>query len=314
MKRSTHIISLVCLSLIFLACPASGQDAGETRLRLSVENVVVAVGQELTVDILAENAPLVYGADVRITFEPAMLEVVDADESRAGIQVTPGDFLDLDRSYVLQHNVDNAAGVIDYALALLNPAPAVQGSGLLAQVTFRGKVAGPTAISITEGLFGTRGGERIAPVFTSTEIHIGDMFTHIIKVENPFEQAVYFMVSDTLDTCLEYILDTFAVDGVLQDNSAFVSGDLLYTDHLLNAGETLFLSFDVRVLDGSSVDWNFENSATITAYLDPRNIAGTTLPLVDTPEQVVPEPSTLILFGIGLIGGTALLRRKTSKK
>ncbi len=158
--------------------------------------------------------------------------------------------------------------------------------------------------------------DRIAdtPIF---DVYAGDMFTYEIRVKNTFEQAMYVMVSDTLDTCLEYVLNSFAVDGTLQDNSAFASGDLMYTDHLLDVGETLSLSFDVQVQDVASVGWIFENIATISAYLDPQNIVGTRLAVVDaiSPQgQVVPEPSTLMLFGIGLLGGVALLRRKTNKK
>jgi hypothetical protein len=125
------------------------------------------------------------------------------------------------------------------------------------------------------------------------------------------------MVSDALDLYLEYIWDSFTVDGTPAGNSAFASGDLLYPDHLLNTGETFSLSFNVQVQDIAPVGWIFENVAEITAYLDPLNIPGTTLAVVEAiaPQgQVIPEPSPLFLLGIGMIGGSVLLRRTHQKK
>lgn len=154
--------------------------------------------------------------------------------------------------------------------------------------------------------------DRIAdtPIF---DVFGGDVFTYTVKVENPFEQAVYVMVSDVLDTYLEYVLDSLMVNGDSAGNSAFASGDLLYTDYLLDVGETLSLAFDVQVQDAAPVGWMFENVACLTAYLDPLDIPGTTLAEVEAiaPQgQVVPEPSTFLLLGIGFLGLVRLYRHR----
>jgi hypothetical protein len=149
------------LLVLVIPFPAYAADGG--RLRLSASKGNLAVGQEMTVDVLVENAPTIYGADVQVVFDPAYLEVVDADSKTAGIQVTPGSFLDIQKSFVLQHAADNQKGTVDYALALLNPAPAVQGKGTLVQIKFRTIAQGQTTITIQEGLFGTQAGETIAP-------------------------------------------------------------------------------------------------------------------------------------------------------
>lgn len=151
-----------------------------------------------------------------------------------------------------------------------------------------------------------RGVDRIedTPIF---DVFAGDMFTYTIEVENPFEQAVYFQIIDDLDLYLEYLSGPFTVNA---------GGDLQYTE-LLGAGEMLSVSFDVHVQEIAPLGWIFENVAEMTAYLDPQNIAGTTLAVVEaiaSQGQVVPEPSTLLLLGIGVIGGSALLRRTKRKK
>lgn len=101
-----------------------------------------------------------------------MLEVVDADKKQPGVQIEPGKFIDSNQSFILQHQVNNIAGTIDYALTLVNPAPPVKGNGALAKITFRAKAEGQTTLSITEGLFGARTGETIAPALDSTELQI----------------------------------------------------------------------------------------------------------------------------------------------
>ena len=56
----------------------------------------VIVGATTTVDILIENVTDLYSADVYLTFESDLLEVVDADPDTDGVQIEPGTFLDPD--------------------------------------------------------------------------------------------------------------------------------------------------------------------------------------------------------------------------
>jgi hypothetical protein len=167
-------IRKVCsvLLLMILALPLAVRADGEGLLRLSASDTNLEVGQEVTVDVLVEDAPTIYGADVRLVFDPSALEVVDADENTDGVQLQPGNFIDAEKSFVLQHGADNEAGTIDYALALLNPAPAVEGDGTLVRITFLAKAEGQTTITIEDGLFGTKTGETIAPALDSIDITI----------------------------------------------------------------------------------------------------------------------------------------------
>jgi len=169
--RSQRILSM-WLILVMLAFPVAAHAAEGSRLRLSASDTNLVVGQEITVEVLIEDAPTIYGADVRLTFDPALLEVVDADAKLDGIQLMPGDFIDSTNSFVLQHQADNQAGTIDYALALLNPAPPVKGNGRLVEVRFRAKAKGQITVSIIEGLFGTQNGETIAPNLNSLNLQV----------------------------------------------------------------------------------------------------------------------------------------------
>jgi hypothetical protein len=166
--RVTLFVSLI----MWLASPIVVRAADGGHLRLAASDTTPAVGQVITVDVLVEGAPSIYGADVSITFDPAILEVVDADANANGIQLTPGSFIDVTKSFVLQQAADNEKGTVDYALALLNPAPEVNGNGALVRVAFRAKAEGRTEISIGEGMYGTRTGETITPSTDRIEIKV----------------------------------------------------------------------------------------------------------------------------------------------
>ncbi len=165
-------LSLVLFTLLLLLFPPTVQADGDGRLRLSATDTTLSVNQEVTVDVQVENIPTIYGADIRLTFDPNVLEVVDADEDSPGIQLHPGQFIDPEKSFILQLSADNEAGTVDYALSLLNPAPPVEGKGILVQITFRAKAEGDTPITITEGQFGTQTGEAITPALDSLNLKV----------------------------------------------------------------------------------------------------------------------------------------------
>ncbi len=154
---------VVSVLLLLTHYPWVALASGGANIRLSAERSTVAVGQEVVVEVLVEKAPFTYGVDVQIAFDPRLLEVVDSDAERAGLQVSPGGFIDPKRSFALQHNVDNDAGRVDYALTLMNPAPAVKGDGRLARIVFRGKARGKSEVTVRQGQLGTRDGEVLNP-------------------------------------------------------------------------------------------------------------------------------------------------------
>ncbi len=164
---------ILLVTLAILAFPSTVYAQSEAgQLLLSASDATPVVGGEFTVAVRVEGAPTIYGADVLLTFDPALLEVVDADGKAAGIQLKPGDFIDANKSFYLQHGADNQKGTVDYALALLNPAPPAAGDGLLVEITFRVKAAGPTQIALTEGEFGTQTGETLRPTLASLNLNL----------------------------------------------------------------------------------------------------------------------------------------------
>jgi hypothetical protein len=119
----------------------------------------VLVRETAITDVLVENVTDLYCAEFEITFDPTLVEVVDADPDKEGVQIAAGDFLSPD--WPLDNTVDNENGTVAYALCQLNPSPAKSGDGTLATITWRGKALGVSPINFTYANLFARGGVSI---------------------------------------------------------------------------------------------------------------------------------------------------------
>jgi hypothetical protein len=154
-------ISLVLLLATLFSTPAPyGLAQGATVVVVDPPSLEMGVGATTAVDIRIENVTGLFGSDVRLTFNPVLLEVVDADPGTVGVQIQPGTFPSPD--FVAQNNVDQSAGTINFAIAQTPPHEPVSGSGVLATVTFRGKAAGTSALGFTGVFLSTRDGVPIS--------------------------------------------------------------------------------------------------------------------------------------------------------
>ena len=101
----------------------------------------------LAVEVIVRRVEGVYGADVRLAYDPTRLRVTDAS-SRPGVQVEPGPAWAVgDASFVA---VNSGLEEVRFAASRTNPAPALGGDFVLVTVTF--KVLGDDA----EGAFALR--------------------------------------------------------------------------------------------------------------------------------------------------------------
>ncbi len=102
------------------------------------------------VDIRVNDVKDLYGVDVKITFNPNVLEVVDGDAALPGIQIQPGNLPDTTGGlgYIHTNKADNTAGTIEYVAVRKAPAAPQSGSGVVASITFRGKAAGTSPITL----------------------------------------------------------------------------------------------------------------------------------------------------------------------
>jgi LysM repeat protein len=153
-------ISLALLVGTLLSMPVGYGLAQGTRVIIHPPSSEVAVGATTTVNIRVENVTDLFGAQAHLSFNPALVEVVDADPSKDGVQIQPGTFLN---PYFTALNIaDQADGKIHFAISQGPDDAPVSGSGVLATVTFRGKAAGTSAISFDNVILAAPGGIPIS--------------------------------------------------------------------------------------------------------------------------------------------------------
>jgi hypothetical protein len=118
------------------------------QVRFDPASTQVAVGATFTIDVRVENIADLYGLDATVRFDPAILEIVDADALTPGVQANLGEWLPAS-THVVTNTADNASGTLHFVASLVSPAPALTGSGDLISIPFRAKAAGSTSLYLS---------------------------------------------------------------------------------------------------------------------------------------------------------------------
>ncbi len=155
-QRPLLWLGAAALLAVTLACclalrPHSPAVAADASVSVDPDSASVVVGSTVDVAVRIDDASNLYSAAFHLTFDPALLEVVDADPSRDGVQIFPGTFPGPSQGPgdVVTNAADNTAGTVDYDFTLIDPAPVANGSGVLATIRFRGKAVGTSALTLS---------------------------------------------------------------------------------------------------------------------------------------------------------------------
>jgi hypothetical protein len=153
--------TLILLLIIFLSgagiLPAAAQ--ASTILSLTPQALQIAVGETREVAVVVENVEALYGFDVALRFDPAVLAVLDVDSVEEGTQVGFGTFLE--PGFMIRNTADNQAGTIRFALTQLNPSTAKSGSGQLIVIRLQARQAGISELSFEKVQLAQRDGSEI---------------------------------------------------------------------------------------------------------------------------------------------------------
>ena len=103
------------LLLVLSAVPARAANA---TVSLGPAVLDLPVGQMTPLVVTVADVEGLYGFELHLRFDPAVLEVSDADAGTPGVQLEVGDFILAD--FVAQNRVDNQAGTADFAVTQLS--------------------------------------------------------------------------------------------------------------------------------------------------------------------------------------------------
>jgi hypothetical protein len=142
--HSHLLLGWMTILILTAGFPAVVPRAGEALVCTDPVRLEIGAGQSEILQILLVNADKIYGIDLLATFDPAVVEVVDADSTKSGIQMLPGGFLKPD--FTARNLADNNIGTLRYVATQLNPTPPSSGKGIVLSIRFRGKKAGTHTI------------------------------------------------------------------------------------------------------------------------------------------------------------------------
>lgn len=177
MRRSSRwSVLFIALSVILAvsAVPIATAENSNAILRPDPLSLGLKPGDQGSMVIRVDDVQNLYGLEFHMSFDPSIIEVVDADPAKSGVQIQQQNDL-LKNSFVAVNKADNAAGTIDYAVTLLNPAPPVSGGGPVAIITFRAKGNGTSPLKVDKAIFATRKAEEIKSVWQDGAIGVSPL-------------------------------------------------------------------------------------------------------------------------------------------
>ncbi len=162
------LLFILFVSVLLTVTPLEAQSVATVRPEPA--QLELRPGETAALEIRLENARDLYGIDVRLAFDPALLEIIDADPNRDGIQLTPGAFPKPD--LVALNAADNAAGTARYVITQLNPTPPATGSGVVFTVMVRALAAGRAELAVPLVEMSDRDGNLLAVNTGSATIEV----------------------------------------------------------------------------------------------------------------------------------------------
>ncbi len=173
--------------VILLVGPASAAAPGQDAIvRPDPLVSTVPLGGQVVVSIYIQDVQNLYGADIRLGFDPAVLEVQDMNAAVSGVQIQPLSIF-LNPDFVVRNSacnvVDSAcptAGIVRYAVTQVNPSAPVSGSGAVAAVTFKRLTPDVTTLRIIAHDLSDRYGVVIPSVTQDGSVELPGLHKHYL--------------------------------------------------------------------------------------------------------------------------------------
>ncbi len=158
---------LLLALLILLPAGVAGTAPMATTMTLSPSAAIIHACEVIEVEVWVNDVDDLYGAEVHLTFDPAIVEVIDADAIAPGVQAANGGLLQ-EPIFAAVNQADNTTGEIRFAATQLYPTAPASGSGALIVITMRAKSEGVSDLAFTFSRLATRDTDDL-PVSLTTD-------------------------------------------------------------------------------------------------------------------------------------------------
>jgi hypothetical protein len=140
-------------------------------VRVTPDLLRLGVGSEGKTQVDVVDIENLYGTELRIEYDPAVVEVVDVNPDTAGVQVAPGDVFATGNAFIVENHVEE--GVITFIAARRSPDPSFTGTGSLVEITWRGHTRGQSPVTLESVKLSDSEGRALAATPLDGEIRVG---------------------------------------------------------------------------------------------------------------------------------------------
>lgn len=159
----THTFSRILVFVLIFSFGLVAVQAQDNapQLQFVPDKTQAVTGDTITVTANVVGAVGVYGGSFKLGYDAQAFEVVQTDNKA----VTPGAFFANEPGFALRNVVDTAAGTIEYAITLMQPAKPVDGDGVLGTFVLRALKDAPVELTSLNASF-------VAPEFKEVDGHL----------------------------------------------------------------------------------------------------------------------------------------------
>lgn len=163
-KRVLPKTFLLSLAIIIAAMSFGLSASAQTQTLVYIEPSALTLepADKAVVEVRIDNAENLYGLEIHLEFDPALIQIVDSDQDAPDVQVSHGDIFDIATSFVVSNRVDNEQGTIIYAITQLAPSEPVDGNSVLLSLNLEAISLGLSELTLSSVILGSKAGESLA--------------------------------------------------------------------------------------------------------------------------------------------------------
>ncbi|MEM7533926.1 MAG: cohesin domain-containing protein [Chloroflexota bacterium] len=219
------------------------------------EEIDLFPNEVVTASIVVSDITALYGTQLELSYDPDVIEIVDAYDFAGGTQIQHGSFLTAETT--IKNVVDPVNGTIHFAISLQGAEPGANGSGTLAQFAIKGLVTGSSPISLTNVVLSDPQSQAISYTAQSGQVIVKKPVVDItgyVALERRTSNA-------GVDICIDTMCTTTRQDGSYEFLDAPTTGTIsvMHQSYLSttrpysgNAGRTINLP-TVTLLGGDVI-------------------------------------------------------------